>query len=305
MALHVFEPQAYHNTLASHQPVLKIDPGDSILTTTVDARGYDSKNEFCGVSGNPQTGPFFVRGAAPGDTLVVRIERLWPNRDSGFTRTQIAPNVMDFGYTPNFESSVNTANWTLDLATGLAHLSSPRNRVSDLKLPIKPMLGCFGVAPDGDQAISTATSAAHGGNMDYRGIVEGVTIYLPVFVTGALFHLGDGHAIQGDGEIVGSGIETSMDVTFTLSLLRQPPIGWPRAEDEQFIMAMGNARPLDQAVQHATTELVRWLRVDYGLTEREIHLLLGQCIRYDIGNIFDPAYTMVAKIEKKLLPNIN
>ena len=167
------------------------------------------------------------------------------------------------------------------------------------------MLGCFGVAPERGQAISTATSGPNGGNMDYRGFVEGVTVYFPVFAEGALFHLGDGHAIQGDGEIVGTGIETSMDVTFTLDLMRGDPINWPRAENDKYIMAVGNVRPLDQAVQHATTELIQWLCGRYGLTEREAHILLGQCIRYDVGNVYDPAYTMVAKVEKSLLTQFN
>jgi acetamidase/formamidase len=114
--------------------------------------------------------------------------------------------------------------------------------------------------------------------------------------------LGDGHATQGDGEITGTGIEISMDVTFTAWIHRkQQPIGWPRAEDAAYIMAAGNARPLDQAVQHATTELLKWLAEDYGLDYRAGSLLLGQCLRYDVGNVFDPAYTMVAKLEKRLL----
>jgi acetamidase/formamidase len=138
--------------------------------------------------------------------------------------------------------------------------------------------------------------------MDYRGFREGVTVYFPVFEPGGLFHLGDGHAVQGDGEIAGTGIEISMNVTFTAWVHRKgQPITWPRAEDETFIMAVGNARPLDQAVQHATTELFRWLVEDYGLDERAISALMGQCIRYDLGNVFDPAYTMVAKMEKRLI----
>ena len=305
MATHVFEPKTYYNTLGSHPTVLEIDPGDTVSTTTVDAGGGDRNGDFCGVAGNPQTGPFAVRGAAPGDTLVVKIDRLWPNRPNGFTSAQIAPNVIDYGYEPTFDDTVDRAWWSLDLETGVAKLSTPRNRMGGIELPLKPMLGCFGVAPDRGQAISTATSGPNGGNMDYRGFVEGVTVYFPVFVEGALFHLGDGHAVQGDGEIVGTGIETSMDVTFTLDLLRGHSINWPRAEDDKYIMAVGNVRPLDQAVQHATTELVRWMCDGYGLSEREAHLLLGQCIRYDVGNIYDPAYTMVAKVEKSLLAQFN
>jgi acetamidase/formamidase len=137
--------------------------------------------------------------------------------------------------------------------------------------------------------------------MDYRGFCEGVTVFFPVFVEGALFHLGDGHARQGDGEIVGTGIEVSFDVEFTVSVLKEKPTNWPRAEDETHVMAAGNARPLDQALQHSTTELLRLLEEDYGLSYRASSALLGQAIEYDVGNVFDPAYTVVAKVEKRFL----
>src|SRR5690606_10082769 len=120
-------------------------------------------------------------------------------------------------------------------------------------------VGCFGVAPARGEAISTATSSRHGGNMDYRGFTEGVTVYFPVFVPGALFHIGDGHAVQGDGEIVGTGVEISFEMTFTVDLLKGRPSQWPRGENEEYIFTVGNARPLDQCVQHATTEMLRWL----------------------------------------------
>ena len=135
--------------------------------------------------------------------------------------------------------------------------------------------------------------------MDYKGFVAGVTVYFPVFVPGALLFLGDGHAVQGDGEIVGTGIEVSFDVQFTVQLLKGKQIHWPRAENEEYLFTAGNARPLDQAMQHATTEMVRWLQEDYGLSARGTHLLLGQCAEYDVGNVFDPAYTMVCKIKKE------
>jgi len=163
------------------------------------------------------------------------------------------------------------------------------------------MLGCFGVAARGGQAISTATSAEHGGNMDYRGFAEGATVYLPVFEPGALFHLGDGHATQGDGEIVGTGIEISMDVQVTLDLRKGWTIGWPRGEHADAIFTAGNARPLDQALQHATTEMVRWLAQDYGLDLAAASAILGQCVEYDVGNVYDPAYTMICKVPKAIL----
>jgi amidase len=118
-------------------------------------------------------------------------------------------------------------------------------------------------------------------------------------VAGALFFIGDGHAVQGDGEISGTGIEISFDVEFSVRLIKGKAVAWPRAEDEQYLMVAGNARPLDQALQHATTEMVRWLQDDYDLDLRSASILLSQCVRYDIGNVFDPAYTVVCKIDKK------
>jgi acetamidase/formamidase len=163
------------------------------------------------------------------------------------------------------------------------------------------MLGCFGVAPFGQQAISTATSGQNGGNMDYRGFVAGTTVYFPVFEPGALFFLGDGHAVQGDGEIAGTGVETSFDARVTVRLLKGKRINWPRGENDDTIFTVGNARPLEQALQHATTEMVRWLQEDYGFTADDIGPLLGQCVRYEVGNVFDPAYTMVCKLAKRYL----
>src|SRR5581483_4197340 len=193
------------------------------------------------------------------------------------------------------------AEWEVDLDAWTATLVKPETKLGRFSIPLAPMLGCFGVAPPRGQAISTATSSTHGGNLDYRGFREGVTVYFPVFVPGALLFVGDGHATQGDGEIVGTGIEISFDVQFSVCLIKGKKIGWPRAEDDDFIMTAGNARPLDQALQHATTEMVRWLGEDYGLDARAASLLLGQCVHYDVGNVYDPAYTMICKVEKKLL----
>ena len=306
MTTHHFQPTHYYNSLGSHDPVLRIQPGDTVVTTTVDARGQDASGAQVARPGNPMTGPFYIEGAEPGDTLVVHLEKLTPNRPFGWTRCMIAPNVVDPEYTPHLPWSTNEsqglASWAMDLTAGTATLVEPVTKLGKLALPLNPMVGCFGVAPDGGQAISTATSAQHGGNMDYNGFVAGVTVYFPVFVAGALFHLGDGHAIQGDGEIVGTGIEISFDVQFTVDLRKGQRSYWPRGENRDYIFTVGNARPLDQCVQHATTEMVRWLQEEYGLDAVGAHLLMGQAVKYDLGNIFDPAYTMVCKIPKRWLP---
>ncbi|MBI2505111.1 MAG: acetamidase/formamidase family protein [Candidatus Latescibacteria bacterium] len=304
MAHHHFTPTHYHVAIGPHEPVLRIAVGDTVSTTTVDARGRDASDQQVTERGNPQTGPFYVEGAEPGDTLVVRFDRIWPNRKRGWTGTAIAPNVLDPGFRPGFADEVELAEWEVDLAKGIARLASPPSPLGRLELPLAPMLGCFGVAPPRGQAISTATSSTHGGNMDYRGFVQGAKVYFPVFVPGALLHVGDCHAVQGDGEIVGTGIEISAEVTFGVDLIKGRQINWPRAENEDYIMTVGNARPLDQCAQHATTEMVRWLTSDFGLDARTAHLLLGQCVQYDLGNIYDPAYTMVCKVSKKVLEGI-
>lgn len=303
MTHHKFQPQIYHTAIGSHEPVLHIEPGDTVSTTTVDARGKDATNRPVTPRGNPQTGPFYINGAQPGDTLVVTLDHLAPNRKIGFTAGAIAPNVLDFGYRPTFEDDLNQLDWVLDVENNTASPLGVEG-LNQLELPLKPMVGCFGVAPPRGQAISTATSSTHGGNMDYRGFVQGVTVYFPVFVPGALFHIGDGHALQGHGEIVGTGLEISFEVTFTVRLLPGKTIGWPRAENETHIMTFGNARPLDQALQHATTEMVRWLQTDYGLDNRSTHVLLGQVVEYEVGNVFDPAYTMVCKVAKDILTGL-
>ena len=302
---HDFEPTTFHLSIGSHEPVLRVAGGDAIHTWCVDSGGYDRNGEDLTDGGNPMTGPFYVEGAEPGDTLAVRLDRVRPNRTRGVSGARIAPNVLDPWFVPEF-GYVDQRDvwWTLDLDRGTARLEDPAEGLAGLgEMKLDPMVGCFGVAPGRGQAISTATSGPHGGNMDYRGFREGVTVLFPVAVDGALFHIGDGHGLQGDGEIVGTGIEVSMDVVITLEVVKKR-IGWPRADDGTFLMAVGNARPLDQAVQHATTELVTLVHEDYGLDYPAASTLLGQCIRYDVGNVFDPAYTIVAKVEKALLERL-
>jgi acetamidase/formamidase len=138
--------------------------------------------------------------------------------------------------------------------------------------------------------------------MDYRLFAPGTTAWFPVAVPGALFYLGDGHACQGDGEIVGTGIETSFEMEVTFRVLKRK-ITWPRGETPDDIFTVGNARPLDQALQHATTEMSRWLGEDYGLDARAASHLMGQVVRYDVGNVFNPAFTVACRIAKRWLPN--
>lgn len=301
MAVHDFRPTIYYTALGTYEPVLRIASGDSVITTTVDSAGSDASDQQATPGGNPQTGPFYIEDAAPGDTIAVRFDKLRPNRKMGRASAVIAPQVVDPRFVTQIPSENVGAEWEVDLEDGTATLIKPETNLGHFTLPLCPMLGCFGVAPPSGQSISTATSSTHGGNMDYRGFVSEVTVYFPVFAPGALLFMGDGHAVQGDGEIVGTGVEISFDVRFTVQLLKHKKINWPRAENQDYIMTIGNARPLDQALQHATTEMIRWVQDDFGLDQYAAHILLGQCVEYDVGNVFDPAYTMVCKLKKQLL----
>ena len=301
MTVHHFTPEHYHCTMGSHAPVLRIAPGDSVRTTTVDAWGFDATEQKATDGGNPMTGPFYIEGAEVGDTLIVHLDRLTPNRSTGWGRSRLAANVIDPQIVPDLPAQSDVIYWSLDREMGTASLREPIGKLRNFTLPLSPMLGCFGVAPSDGQAISTATSGEYGGNMDYNGFVAGTTVYFPVFQSGALFHLGDGHAAQGDGEICGTGIETSFEVQFTVDLLRGVRSGWPRGENDEYIFTVGNARPLDQAMQHATTEMLAWLQQRYGYSLYEANVLLGYGVEYNLGNMFDPAYTMVCKLRKRLL----
>jgi amidase len=303
VTIHRFVPDHYHRTFGSHAPVLTIADGDTVRTTTVDAAGRDARDIAVTDAGNPLTGPFEVEGAEPGDVLSVRIDAVRPNRTRGFSSATLAPWVVDGDYVPHLglERGRERLDWTVDTAAGEVRLARPPRGLGSLAVPLAPMLGCLGVAPDRRQAISTATSGAYGGNMDYRVLGAGVTLHFPVFAPGALLFVGDGHAIPGAGELAGTGVEISCDVAFTVRLLKAKAISWPRGETDAAIFTIGNARPLEQAVQHATTEMVRWLREDHGLDAAGAAVLVGQCADYDLGNMFDPAYTMVCRMERRYL----
>lgn len=300
MTIHRFVPSTYHNVIGSLPPALHIADGDTVVTQTLDAAGYDLEGVRQAFGPNPMNGPIFVEGAEKGDALKVEILAMTPTRDTGFTRAALSANVVD----PEDARTLpprDIVTWQIDRKAFNVQLSEPVAGLENFVLPLDPMIGCFGVAPALGQAISTATSGEYGGNMDYRLLGPGATIWFPVSAPGALFFLGDCHAIQGDGEIVGTGVETTYEVTVRLTVGKNRTIVWPRGETADDIFTIGNARPLDQALQHATSEMVNWLVSDYGLDKTAASHLLGQVVRYDVGNVFDPAYTMACRVAKKWL----
>ena len=298
-----FEPKEFHNTFsAAHAPVLRLKPGDKVVTYTIDARGIDSAGMQRGRGPNPETGPFYIEGAEPGDTLVVHLLRLETNRATGFSASLLASYTADPGFL-RLEAlrEPKNANWRIDKEKGVAFLDPNEYKGPRFELPLRPMLGCVATAPPNQAAIPTSFPDNFGGNMDYNGMGAGATVMLPVFEPGALFFLGDGHARQGDGEVLGSAIETSMDVEFSVDLIKGKKINWPRLENQDYIMVLGSSRALNEALQHATTELMRWLMESYGFDERGASLLLGQGMEYDISNVVDPEFTIVAKMRKRYL----
>jgi acetamidase/formamidase len=301
MATHRFVPTRYYNAIGTAPAELTVADGDTVVTETIDARGADRHGDSVAGWPNPMNGPIFVTGAEPGDALRVTIEAMRPIRDTGWTFSVLAPNVLDPEVLRDMPPAERTT-WAIDREALTVRLAEPVKGLEHVVLPLAPMIGCFGVAPAQGQAISTMTSGRHGGNMDYRVFGPGTTVWLPVAVEGALFYLGDCHAIQGDGEIVGTGVETCFEVTVRLSVDKARNIGWPRGETAEEIFTIGNARPLDQALQHATTAMLDWLVADYGLDKTSASHLMGQTNRYDIGNVYDPAYTVSCRMPKRWLP---
>ncbi|RLS55100.1 MAG: acetamidase [Planctomycetota bacterium] len=303
MAHHTFTPTAYHNTIGWQEPVAWVESGDTITTTTVDARGFDIHWQPIAPRGNPMTGPFAVRGLEPGESLLVKILSLTPTRDRGFTTASVAPHCVDPDYVRELPPN-DLIYWQIDTDTRTVQLIPPEGvTMPPLVVPLDPMLGCFGVAPARSQFLSTATSGDYGGNMDYRRCRMGAAILFPVHAPGGRFFLGDGHAVQGDGEISGNGVEVPMQVTFQLQRIAGVSIRWPRLIDAEGIATIGNARPLDQATQHATTEMLRCLITEGGLVPAAAHLWLQQTVRYEVGNVFDPAYTMACQLPRAAWPD--
>ncbi len=303
---HTFTPTEFHRTF-SHAiaPALRIFPGDTVKTRSVDAGGTDEKSVRRSLGGNPLTGPFFIEGAMPGDTLVVKLNRVRTNRDWAQSGQGIVGNALGPGYLMNLKRAQNfNSRWKLDKEKGIAYLEQPTDPLKSFTVPLQPMLGCVGVAPPGGNVIRTGDSGVFGGNMDYNQIREGTTVYLPVFYEGALLFMGDGHAAQGDGELTGDALETSMEFEFTVDVISEKPIGTPRAENSEYIMAIGIGGSLDQALERATTDMARWLEVDYKLNSTESAMIMGFAVRYDVADLVGTQVSIVAKIPKTALAQI-
>ena len=300
---HEFTPTTFQRQFsAATPPVLHIWPGDTVHTTTVDAAGTDEKGVTRVLGGNPETGPFFVETAMPGDMLVVRLTRLRLNRDWAISDDGLVGRALDADLAVKMKDGFKNVRWHLDRDRGVAAPEKPTDHLTKFVVPLRPMLGCVAVAPGfGSAPPSTGDSGRWGGNMDFNEIVEGATVYLPVGQPGALLYIGDGHAAQGDGELNGNALETSMDVEFTVDLVSQKAMTGPRVESATHIMAVGLAGSVDDALRSATAGLSQWLEQDFALSPSEIAMVLGTSVEYTIGEVADRNAGVAAKLRKDRL----
>ncbi len=300
--IHHFKPTKGYHTYTVRKPVFHVKPGDILETNTLYSDFFTEKDgPWPG-----EVGPIYVEGATPEDTLVIKIVKIRPNIRTGRSGTsEVYGSLTATDTTPMLHDPVPVRIyiWKIDAQKMSATLDLSNSRMKQVQVELVPMLGRLATAPPGEQAIPGGVPYDFGGNMDTSDAREGAIVYLPIFHEGAYFYFGDVHALQGDGEITGSGIETSADVTLEIDLIKNRKISWPRLENDEFIMVAGSVRPLLDAFRIAHVEMVKWLESDYGFDRWEALQLLSQVGSARIANVVDPNYTIVAKFPKKYLPD--
>jgi amidase len=303
---HDFTPSTFYRQFSAlNAPVLHVQPGDTVHTTTVDAGGTDEKGVTRVLGGNPETGPFYVETAEPGDTLVVHLDRLRLNRDWAISDDDLVPRAVDTEWSVKMKDAGKSVRWHLDIARGVATVEKPGEHLKDYSVPLRPMLGCVATAPPSAAAApGTGDSGRYGGNMDFNENIEGATIYLPVSTPGAFLYIGDGHALQGDGELNGNALETSMDVEFTVDVIPGKRVPGPRVESATHIMAMGLDGSIDDAFRDATVNMAGWLTEKYGLTPIEVAEVLGSSAEYKVSEVADRNAGVVLRINKDRLQSL-
>jgi acetamidase/formamidase len=305
------DPSDFAWTFGGVPPVRKARPGDLLELWTEDAfggkvRGFDdlvSKViEFPFV--NPQTGPFFVEGAEPGDTLAIHFVSIEPSRDWAASCTvPLFGALTSTHQTATLQEPLPEVVWIYDVDAGKRTVTY-RARAGEyaVELPLDPMHGTVGVAPASFEARSSLVPDAHGGNMDTPEMRAGTTCYLGVNVEGALFSIGDGHCRQGEGETCGVAVEAAMDTVIAIDLVKGRPTPWPRLENDSYLMSVGSARPLEDAFRIAHLDMVTWLSEEYGFETLDAYQLLTQVSESPVANVCDPNYTFVTKVAKRYLP---
>ncbi|MBA2768374.1 MAG: acetamidase/formamidase family protein [Sporichthyaceae bacterium] len=308
------DPAALAYTFGGAEPVVSIRPGTVVSTWTLDCFAGRVRSTADLVSRvcdprflNPQTGPFYVEGAEPGDTLAVHFRSITPREARGVSTTvPLFGSLTATRATAMLHDPLPERTWVYEIDTdaGVVRydaLDSP----FQVDLPLDPMHGTVGVAPALGEVRSALAPGDWGGNMDTPEMRAGTTCYLGVNVEGALFSLGDGHARQGEGETCGVAVECAMDTELVVDLVKGgPPTPWPRLENDEFLMTTGSARPLEDAFRIAHTEMVGWVRELTGLSSMDAYQLVSQTALTPIANVVDTNYTVVAKVAKRYLPDV-
>jgi acetamidase/formamidase len=284
------------------EPVARVKPGERVVIYTKDALGGKLTSEDQRVSDvlgpylNPQTGPIFVEGAEPGDTLAVTIEAIEPTRDWAFScLVPYFGGLTSTSLTRTLQPPLEERVWIYKQTPSGGFAWRDR-----WEIPWAPFFGTMGTAP-AIEAVSSLAPGAHGGNMDVPDVTVGNTVYFPVHHPGALFFTGDAHAGQGQGELCGVALEIDARGTFTFDLIKGKPILWPRIESPTEIMTVGSARPMEDAARIAYAELIEWMVADYGFDRLDAYQLLSQAGGLYVGNMVDTNYSLVAKCPKRYL----
>jgi acetamidase/formamidase len=244
---------------------------------------------------NPQTGPIYIEGAEKGDALAVEILDIQPLGDRG--ACWVAPEfggLVATNLTRLLHPPIPEKVYIYTIKDGYVYFNDR------IRFPYRPFFGTIATAPE-IEAISTLTPGPFGGNMDLPETCVGHTVLLPVNVTGALLYLGDVHAAQGDGEVCGSAVEIPARSIITVHLHKKKTINWPRVESKDYIMTVGSARPMEDAIRIAFVELIRWLESEYGMDQMDAYQLCTQVAEVRLGNMVDSAYSLAAKFPKKIL----
>lgn len=314
-----YQPKAgdYQYHFGVGEPVMRLQPGDIVETYTerTDTGYYRQFGNSVPKDApptpylpNPVTGPFYIEGAAPGDTLVVRLLSIEPAEDTAIGLT--GPTFG--GLTPTRYTQMlgkppvdRLTSWTYKVDTEARTVEFQANDSSiTVKLPLRPFLGCLGVAPANGEVRQTTVPGFFGGNMDTPEVRAGTTVYLPVNEPGALLYLGDGHAVQGEGEIAGTAAEISMNVKFQVDVIKGRRIQTVRMEDDTYLMTAGSTKPLEDAMRVASAEMIRWLAEDYGFSPLDAYEFLSVAMESSVSQLVDPNYTILVKVRKEYLPPV-
>lgn len=291
----------YSYLFSRYAPIVAtVDPGEKIELYTEDAFSglvkdeTDLPSKLIRPGSNPQTGPVFVNGAQPGDTLAVHIHSIELTRDYGVS--QISPafgGLQGTKYTAMLHEPFENRVFKYTIDGDRAY----HPRYPHLAFELAPFMGTMATAPK-LEAISTMVPFDQGGNMDVPDVRAGNTIYLPVAVEGAYFFTGDCHAKQGDGELCGTAVEISGKIVVSFEIVKNMNTHWPRIESPTHYMTVGSARPLEDAARIAWCELISWM-TEMGWDRDHAYQMLSQVGEMTLGNMVDPNYSMVAKVEKR------